>query len=407
MNKYKTLKELFDHYFEHVDFDKRFCEKIYKFLIGFLSKNDDHVNFFGGNLIGVYRVRWNYSDSDTWWDDIFDIDETLLKRDLDRLDVIVPDRIVSSDALNHAFIYTLHRIHESNKINDTLREETKIRLMTIMNMRFLTSLLARYYPYGADPGVAERVYNRLSKRYDLKVYGNWGKMLYMRSENYVSPQGRYYKTYTEYVNDPEILIMITDAQGRIRETVKEITALFHKTLQEDAKILSNSSTISIDGTKLLKDLQRQSSIYTRYIKQVIVSKDSYKKDALESIVYKAVPSLTPDFYDKLTNTFLERFTDKKQGKILNELVDTILTFSFDFLKSNDIKLNDLPGITYRLKHVYMSGRVKDEDLEKARSLYEKLVEMTDKKMKNTPTIPERCAFMLYLVLRTLTMNFYK
>ena len=55
----------------------------------------------------------------------------------------------------------------------------------------------------------------------------------------------------------------------------------------------------------------------------------------------------------------------------------------------------------------MSGRITDETLLKARTAFDKVAEATDKKLKGTPLVPERCAFFLYLVLRTITMQFFK
>lgn len=401
------LKEIFDKHFANTVFDKSFADKVEKFVRLFLLKNNDHVSFFGGNLIGVYPIRWNYSDTDTWWDDIFDVGETELEKDLHKHPEIKTNRVVSSDVLNHALIYSIYRVHNSPSIPEDLKETTKSRLMLALNLKFISSLMAHYFRFPADKGIAEKTFNKLTKRYDLKIYGTWVKMLNNRSAEFVSPKGRYYKAYTTYNDDIEIIKMINDAQGRIRETVKDITKVYYDCLADDAKVLSSSSSIELDGTIMIKDLTSKATQYNRYIKQVVTEKDGFHKEQLMELVYRAVPSLQPGVFEKLLETFVEEFQSSKYRTHFNGLIDNLLIFSFDFLRDNEIAENDLPGVIYRLKHVYMSGRITDDTLLKARTAFDKVAEATDKKLKGTPLVPERCAFFLYLVLRTITMQFFK
>lgn len=401
------LKEIFDKHFANTVFDKSFADKVEKFVRLFLLKNNDHVSFFGGNLIGVYPIRWNYSDTDTWWDDIFDVGETELEKDLHKHPEIKTNRVVSSDVLNHAIIYSIYRVHNSTLIPETIKESTKARLVLALNLKFISSLMAHYFKYPADKGIAEKTFNKLTKRYDLKIYGTWVKMLNNRSVEFVAVNGRYYKAYTTYNDDIEIIKMINDAQGRIRETVKDITKVYYDCLADDAKVLSSSSSIELDGTIMIKDLTRKATQYNRYIKQVLTEKDGVVKEQLMELVYRAVPSLQPGVFEKLLETFVNEFQSSKYRTHFNGLIDNLLIFSFDFLKENEIAENDLPGVIYRLKHVYMSGRITDETLLNARKAFDKVAEATDKKLKGTPLVPERCAFFLYLVLRTITMQFFK
>lgn len=403
----KSLKAICDEHFSRVKFDNQFKNNVELFIRRFAAKNDDHVNFLGGNLIGVYPLRWNYTDGDTWWDDIFGVVEEGFKQDLLRHPEIKANRVVSSDALNHAMVYAIHRVHHSPHISDKDKEGLKARIMLAMNLKFLSSLMAHYFRYPADKGIAEKTFNRLSKRYDLKVLGSWQKMLIERSKDFIAVKGRYYKSYVDYTDDIEIIKMINDAQGRIRETVKDITTVYHKCLAEDAKVLSSSSSVEIDGTVMLKDIQRKASIFNRYIKSTVTAKDSFVKEPLLQIVYRAVPSLEPDMFDRILETFVTAYNNPSTYRIVDDIINDVLTFSFDFIKANEIPETDISAIIYRLKHVYMSGRVTDEMLIKARNHFDKLVVLVDRKLKGTPLVPERCALFLYIMIRTLTMNYYK
>lgn len=405
----KTLKDVLDKHFEHVIFDKKFAAKVAEFLRLFLTKNDQYVGFFGSGLIGIHEVMWNNSDTDFWWDEIFQVDPEVLKQDLRQLPVINTNFKVASNELHHAIIYTLHRVHHSPHLSEKEKEELKIRCMTSLNIKYLVSLQHHYFPYGADPGIAEKTFNSLTNKFDLKVYGSWGAMLTKRSTEYIQKGARYYKTYVNYNFDKEIIVMITDAQGRIRETYKDITKKFHELKEEKSKILSSSATLVTDEGLVLKDLTRKTQQYTRYIQSVISSGDSFIKKELIQVVYESVPSLDAGFetFEHLLMALVKNYHSAKYQKDFDVMVTDLLVFSFDILKKNNIRDNDLPGLLYRLKHVYMSGRIQDKLLDNARSKFVKLVESYDRKLKNTPMIPERCGVFLYLVLRTITMNKYK
>lgn len=403
----KTLKEVFDTHFKDVSFDMKMSNEIKQFITQFFTKNSDHVDFFGGNLLGVHQVRWNYSDTDCWWDEIFGVVEELLHDDMLKLPSIRADWKVSSNTLNQAFIYALHRTHHSKQLPEAEKEQMKIRIMLAMNVRFITSLMAGYFRHPADPGVAEKTFNKLTKRFDLKTTGSWGKMLLERSKDLVKKGARYYNTYVDYDNDVEIIKMVNGVQTRIRDTFKEIVEVYYETLYENAKVLSSSSSVELDGTLILKDIQRKGAEYNRYIKNTISTGDGFIKNSLVEVIYQAVPSLQPGVFEEILKYTIDGYTDVKRQKVFNDLIDNLLTYSFDLLKENDIAHNDLPGVLYRLKHVYMSGRVTDPQLDKCRQLFTKVIEGYDRKLKNTPLVSERCAYFLYIVLRTLTMKYYK
>ena len=157
----------------------------------------------------------------------------------------------------------------------------------------------------------------------------------------------------------------------------------------------------------MKDIERQTSKYIRYLKTTIAERDGYIKDELQYIVQQAVPSMNKEVYDKIQNALLDNYVNTRHSKNLNRMIDSLLAFSFELLKNDEIRHNDLPAIVYRLKFIYLSGRIKDESLEHAKQDFMKLAAAADKRLKGSPLVPERCAFFLYLILRTLTMSFYR
>ena len=113
-----------------------------------------HIQFFGSILIGVHKVRFTDDDRLAWFDDVLDVDEISLTNSLHSVPTINPEFMVSGDAMNHSFIWLLHKFHTSSKLSTQVILDTKIALISIMHYKFITSLIAWYFKYPADREVA-------------------------------------------------------------------------------------------------------------------------------------------------------------------------------------------------------------------------------------------------------------
>lgn len=401
-----VLLDVMKKHFANTEFDKTFMNEVTSFLREFIAKDNNHVEFFGSGLLGVYPVKWYYSDTDRWWDEIWQVDDRALRTDIWNCKGIDKKRIISSDSFNHAMIYSLYGIHHSPKLNEKEKESTKTMVMMCLNIKFISSILAHFFKFPANKEVAEKAFNSLSMRYDIKVEGSWGKMIQKRSEDLVSPKGRYYRAYTTYYSNDEIVKCINDIQCRCKDTIKYMTEVYYETLNKGLKIATTQSTIEIDGVGLVKDIVRNKNVFVRYIKDVINTGDGYYKEMLTDIVFQAVPSLNADLFTEIQDGVIKLYKTNAGQKLIDKQIDDLIVYTLDFLTANNIKENDIPGITYRMKHVFMSGRVTDQMLEDARKDFGKIAEKINPKFKRTPLIPERCAFFLYLVLRTITMKHF-
>ena len=76
---YVAIKDIFDEECSHLKIDTKLAKVVSGFVIGFANRNEDHVAFFGGNLMGVQRVRFTTEDPNMWMDDIIEGDDYALK----------------------------------------------------------------------------------------------------------------------------------------------------------------------------------------------------------------------------------------------------------------------------------------------------------------------------------------
>ena len=53
-----TLLEAFTELFGHIKFDEALAKGLYNYQVGYVTQNREHMEFFGGNLLGVNIVRF-------------------------------------------------------------------------------------------------------------------------------------------------------------------------------------------------------------------------------------------------------------------------------------------------------------------------------------------------------------
>ena len=95
-----TLKKVMDRSFKDLKVDKELVKKTSAFYNSLMMRDEDSIEFFGGPLWGVHPIYFTTSDANKWFDDILDVDDIGLKRDIHALSSIVTSRQVSSDIVN-------------------------------------------------------------------------------------------------------------------------------------------------------------------------------------------------------------------------------------------------------------------------------------------------------------------
>jgi len=404
-----TLKDVFDEQFDQVKFDRKLCERIIRFSNQFMTRNEDHSAFFGGVLLGVHPIRFLESDRDAWYEEVLDVDEGLLINAFRQVKSVNHDFKVMGDAFNYTPVYIAHRLENETSIPQKLRKEAAKHAFMVMHYRFLTSLLIPRFKYPADPAVARATYGMLSGRYDIRRYGSWRALLEARSEDLISPNSIYRQTIKKFAPDPMIIRVVTDTQGRIREVVKKIYAVYLTTLQSNTRVNTVSATmVSTDGETVLRDRRNGYSSYLRYANEVVQNERNFIRDELVEVVVNAMRTLPEPLLRDTLSYMSKNYRQRGQG-YLEDIVKEDLLYVFDYLHSQRQLLkhnNDLAGLMVRLRNQLMASRSSDPTVLKLREWTEKLVRNAVK-TRNQPVIASvRTGVLLYVALRTLTKSYY-
>lgn len=404
----KTIKDVFTDECARLSIDAKLAKRIHAYQAWFANKNEEHTTFFGGNLTGVQVVRFTSSDRARWFDDVLEADDVALEERLLQLESVNPEFKIASDTMNLSCAWLLHALHESTKLDERTKHQAMIDVLLVLQFKFLTSLMFQYFKYPAQKDVAEATYARLTYRYAIKQHGNWMAVLLARAVEVISQQSIHRKAIETMDDDAKVTYMLSDTQGRIRDMLKNIYAVFIETHSKGIKISSTSMIVEHDGESVLKDRNNSLLSYGRYLNSVVSDKASFIREELCQVIEKIMPTMPPRLFLMTLEWMSENY--RQQGaKVIEDVLNEVLIHSFEYLSENRglIKNNhDLPGLLARLQGVYMSSRSTDPALLELRKNTEKIVTLATQNRNQSVMASVRTGVLLYLVARAMTMRYY-
>lgn len=405
---FKNTKSIMDHFYKHLSVDQNLHKTIHKFEQGFVYRNEEHINFFGSNLTGVYAVRFKTSDRNDILIDIFDVEESEIRKEIVKLDAVGETWVRGTDVLNLSCLYLTHRALKNEKLSVKQRHDLAKSLLMVMHFKLIGSLMSRYFPHPVDPRLAQMTYAAMSKKFSIKQCGSWYKVLEARCEDILSTSSIHKRTLDRFDDDGAIQNMITDIQGRLKNMLKKIWKLFEEVRSKDNKLMTVTGTIDLDGKTVVRDLIRNETQYIRYINEVAMDQQRFIKKEL-IVVISDVMQTMPDklLYDALVHVSEKmRKNDKKTQELLGE----VLLHAFDYFSKDryaSMKLNDLGTLLIKFRALYVASRSKEEKLLTMRDNAEKLVTESVKSKNSVVIASVRTGLLLYILLRSFSMNHYK
>ncbi len=407
---HKTINEVFHEACPDLVADRKLAKAVEAYAYQFANKNQDHIAFFGGTLLGVQVVRFRPEDRTRWFDEVVVCDDLALEDEMMKNPYMVETRHVSTDVMNLSCFWLCHMFHQSKSLSQREKEEAMLNTMMVLQYKYITSLMAHYFPYQADEQIAQATYSGLSKKFGLKQHGSWRALLIQRSKDILMQGGLHYKTYTEFRDDDAIVKMVNDTQGRVRDIVKNLRDEFTK-VQKDPKGLiraMSSTSVNVDGEIQVKALKRHYAAYRRYISDVITDRRSFIRDELVHIVSTVMPAAPRTLFEEAL-TYMSLNSGARGDKDVATLLDDTLTHAFDYISSNrDIvgNVNDVAGMLTKFRGLYTSSRTQDPTILRMRETAERIVKRSVKAKNPAVIAAIRTSMLMYILVRTITMHHY-
>lgn len=416
-----AIKAIFDEATADLVIDNGLVSRIHQYRHSFVNRNDDHVSFFGGHYLGVEVVRHTRADRDTFLDGVMGLDEHDLKAKL--LKIPNPKYPKSdknpflidvsykrlSDPYNHAAIYLVHRILTSTKLSARAKEQASVDVVFMLQTKLLTSILQHYFEFPANPELAKATYAALDYKSSLKVAGSWDAWLRARAVSLISSDSIHIGAFKTFTKDLDVMYAITEPQDRLREVIKKMYRVFEEVRRSGGRIRSTTSTIEIDGELIVRSKMADSKLYISYIKSVIPDKNTFIRDEVLSVVTDAVHTVSPKLFLELLVDVSENY-GKRQSRHVDKMVEELIIHAIEYIADNKLTLRratDIGFLVTKLKALYMAPLMKDVGLNEAKEAANTIVTKARLSKSNPMNSSLRTALELYIVLRTLTMNYYR
>ncbi len=398
-----SIKSVFDQHCGSLKIDGAFGKAVLAFANNFVNKNEDHIRFFGNGLLST-EIKWLPSDTTRYFTEILKADEEELQDAIFKLPSINADHKVASNAFNLSVIYLVHRTLTS-QMPLAVKENVATKLLSILQYKFFSSILNHFFRWGVNPQIAQRTYESMNFKYDLRVHRNWFTLCEAKSRNMISKQSIHIQTFLKFNDDDEIQYVLSDAQTRCRSTIKNITELYYIVRSEGSGISVTSSLMEMEGEIGVRDLKRHSTQYRRYLTGLIGDGASFVRQNLVDIVAEANPSGNANNF-QMSLYYLSSIYNNEKEKKVREFVERALDFSFQLITDKGINERNLAEVMLTIKGAVNASRNVSREVVFLRTEGDKLIRRAIGKKSPYPVSGERTAVILYLVLRAMTMNYY-
>lgn len=401
-----NIKTIFDAACAHHKFDSALVKAVHNYAQTWLNKSDDHIHFFGGNLLGVHPIRYTSSDRNDWLDELLGIDEGEVRKQVISLPTINEEWRRATDVVNISCLYLTHRAYNSSLPTDQ-KEQLMIDSLMIMQFKLLSSLIAHFFRYPADEKTALATYAALSKKFAIKQCGNWYNVLLERSKDIISKESIHLQTIIKFNDDAAIVYMITDIQGRLRNMIKNLWNVFDMVRTQDAKILTTGGTIELDGKVVVRDVGRYFTPYSRYLQEIVHDETVFIKMELVEVIASTQYTMPMELLTQTLKYVVE--ASKSNDKVVAECLNETLLHAFDFLHRDrraQEAMSDLGALITKLQAIYKASRSSDPALIKMRELGEKIVKKAIASKSDSTIASVRTGMFLYIVLRTMAKGHY-
>lgn len=380
------------------------CKRVINYSKSIASRGE-HLSFFGGNLMGVDRIRWYDNDRDRWFDEVLQIDEAYLQECIHSVKAVNKDWKVAGDAFNLSVVWFIHKCIDELNPRDKIVYEAMVEALVMLQFRFLSSIYTHYFDKPVDNEAAEAVYSALTMKFAIKRLGSWGEVLKWRAESFLSKEGKHYRDLVKFDDDERIMYVVTDMSTRVRKSIKDQYKILDRVRSGNLRIETTSNTVVLDGDKIIRDQVSAYNNAKTYLLDVAGNDSSFIKLELVDVVLDVMSTTSRQSLLDILRSIARTPTGKKRDEV-EEIMEDTLMHAFDYIARERIRFHDVGFILNKMRALYMSSKSTDPRLLSLRTRIEKYAKRHSALRASSALASVRTALMLYFLLRALSANVY-
>lgn len=395
--KTDALRKAFDGVFKNVVVDKRLATKIRMYCSSVFNR-EGNVEWFGSNLLGVQTIRFYDSDRNRLFDEVLVVDEDLLEAEIAQTKTINGEWAVAGNTFNLAITYMVHLMMP--KFADKDIYNAAVDLVKLLQFKFYSSIYYHFFPKPVDMPAAEAAYSMLSLKFDIRRLGNWGQHLTERAEYFVSKECPHYNEVKAF-NHPDLLIrFITDLNTRTKQTVKDYYGVLDTVRRSNARVLTQTSRIDLDGESIIRDKVTALSTAKQTLIDASYDINNFYKEELARVALEMVPKASPVAM-KTVLSYIAGLPLGKEREAVESIMNDALSHAFDLIVTNRINFKDVAFLLNRMRALYQSSKSTNEYVLSLRTRIEKLVKRETHLTHAAALAAVRNALLLYFLVRAI------
>lgn len=400
----KTLKDAFAAGAENAPATIAMCKRVINYSKSIAGRTEN-ITYFGGNLLGVDRIRFFSTDRDQWFDEILQIDEAFLQECIHAVPAVDKDWKVAGDAFNLSIIWFVHRVMVDIGPRDKIAYEAMVEALVMLQFRFITSAYTNFFRQPVDEAAAEATYAASSMKFRIRQLGTWGAVLRARAESFLSRDSTHARTLQKFEDDAAVMYVVTDISTRIRKMIKDQYAILDRIRSGNLRIQTTSGSIEIDGERIIRDTVNAYSTAKLYLLDVAGNESSLIKLELVDVVLDVMSTASKQALLDILISFARTPTGKQRDVVESIIEDTLL-YSFEYIAKHRVKFTDVGYILSKMRAMITSSKSDDPRLMSLRDRIEKYAKKHTHLRASSALASVRTAVMLYLLLRALSANVY-
>lgn len=422
----KNIKSIFEDVCGHLKIDWALAMKIEKYRFAFVNKNEEHSNFFGGNLTGVHTVRFQDSDNDKWFNNILGVDERQLT---DRCHAIIDPNFYksASNIMSLSIVWLAHKFRNSS-LSEKQKHEALVSLFQVLQYPVITSRLFVHFRHPANKAIAEATLAAMSNKYSIKTLGSWSAVLKERAEEIADPQRSIHRdtiknmdidiidSYSQLAsqyddgNKKTTAYLINDTRNRLCAMMKNIYDLHLQQMAAGKSIGGMSSHVLLEGVEHVRDLTTKNEEMRRYLYDIASERNAFIKLELVQIIENSSPTMPAHIFESTLLWMHVNYNNATHREEINRVFDLLITHVLSYVSTNKNiyrSSRDIPKFITVMKGVYTSSRTKDPVILEIRDKLESITKRATGVKTPAVLSATRTGIWLYIILRVFTMSHYK
>jgi len=213
----------------------------------------------------------------------------------------------------------------------------------------------------------------------------------------------HYDDIVKYNNDKEVFDAITDTQGRMKDLIVSQWSVIRKVLDSDKRVMSQKSTINVDGETILRDLVRSKSEYLNYILTTVLSEEDFIRSDIVEHVTGLLISAKVESVTKALKTLVNMATEDRDGNIERFVRETVI-YSYDVLYAqygNTSAKVPLPMLLVTFRGKLSAPKGKDAELMFLREEGDRIAYLALRSPNKALIASVRTTMLLYIVCRMM------